>query len=301
MATRLFRAALLATMMSASLPAAALQDAEEIVVRAPMTADEIESASHAMARTLTAMTVGDQVPRWTMPICPRVEGLDAELAAQVDSAIRSIGAEAGAKIAGRRCKPNVFVVFTRESAGLAQKLADRLPAPRNRNGRIERSAFAAATGPLRWETRTSTHDARHGPTVANSAALMGAGDGFLLRTELPTTDSVEPSLIRKQTRAAIDGMMVVVDGPASEGMELAQLAEYIAMVVLARPPMSASFNDHPSILNLASYRPPGPSPLRLSEWDRAYLAGLYSAPADRSASATRSIIAQRMTETLSNN
>ena len=292
-------AALAAAAMAAG--AGHAQDDSEIVVSARMSAADIGKASHDMARTLTQMTVGDQVARWALPICARVEGLDQPLVEQVRHTIHTVGKAAGAKMATGRCKPNVFVIFSNDSAGLAEKLADRLPAPANRDGKVERSAFTAARGPLRWETRVSLHDARHGPRVVNSAALMGSGDGFLMNAELPTTESSEPSLIRKQTKAAIDGMMVLVDGKASQGVELVQLSEYIAMVVLARPPMSAVFDNHPSILNLGKHQPPGSSPLRLSEWDRAYLAALYAAPADRSAAAARSLIAYRMKRELAKN
>lgn len=276
------------------------QDDTEIVVSAEMRKEQIDKASHEMARTLTEMSVGDQVPRWAMPVCTRVEGLDRELADRVRQTVFAIGKQAGVRMARGRCNPNVLVVFSKNPDGLSKELADRLPKPRNRDGVVERSAFVGSRGPLRWETRVSIHDARHGAQVNNSAALMNSGD-WNKNIDLPTTDSTDATMIRKPTKAAIDGMMVVVDGKAAEGLELDQLSEYLAMVVLARPPMSATFDEHPSILNLGKHRPPGSNPLRLSEWDRAYLVALYDTPLDRSASAARSLIAQRMSRELAKN
>lgn len=280
-----------------SAPSAAQDGADDIVVQATMSKEDIAKASHDMARSLTAITVGGQVPRWTRPICARVEGVAEQQAEIVSATLKKVAGEAGARLAGRKCDANVFVIFTSDGAGLAQRLADRLPMPRQRDGRVERDAFTDATGPLRWETRVSLHDARHGPLVANSAALLNSGD-YALDLDVPSVDSADPSLIRRKTKASIDGMMVLVDAKAATGMTMGQLAEYVAMVVLARPPMSVTFEAHPSILNLAAYSPPGPSPLHLSEWDRAYLTALYSAPADRSASAARSLMAKRMTAAL---
>lgn len=283
---------------SLSAPAVAQEESSDIVVTAQMTADEIGKASHEMARTLTSVPVSDQVPRWTTPVCARVDGLDPSLSARVAATIKSVGAGAKVKLAKPGCNPNAFVIFTNKGSELALEVADRLPLADDWGSRVERAAFTAATGPLRWETRVSIHDADNGPMTTTSAALMSNTDPYLAYNA-PMSDSTNSSLIRKQTKAAIDGMTVIVDANAAAGMELSQLAEYIAMVVFARPPMSASFEKHPSVLNLAKHQPPGSNPLRLTDWDRAYLAALYAAPLDRSASATRSIIAKRMITQLS--
>lgn len=282
----------------ACTPLLAQGESSDIVVTAQMTADEIGKASHEMARTLTSVPVSDQVPRWTTPVCVRVDGLDPPLSLRVAAAIKSIGTAAKVKLAKPRCNPNVFVIFTTRASELASEVANRLPLPDDGGGRVERAAFKAAKGPLRWETRVSIHSADTGPMTTTSAALMSNTDPYLAYN-VPMSDATSASLIRKQTKAAIDGMTVIVDGNAAAGMELDQLAEYIAMVVFARPPMSASFEKHASILNLVKHQPPASNPQRLTEWDRAYLAALYAAPLDRSASATRSIIAKRMADQLS--
>lgn len=291
-------ATLLITASCASAPLTAQEEPSDIVVTAQMTADEIGKASHEMARTLTSVPVSDQVPRWATPVCARVDGLASSLSSRVAETIKSIGTAAKVKLAKSGCNPNAFVIFTNKSSELASEVADRLPLADDRGSRVERAAFTAATGPLRWETRVSIHDADNGPMTTTSAALMSNTDPYLAYN-VPISDATHSSFIRKQTKAAIDGMTVIVDANAATGMELDQLAEYIAMVMFARPPMSASFERHSSILNLAKHQPPGSNPLRLTDWDRAYLAALYAAPLDRSASATRSIIAKRMTTQLS--
>ncbi len=279
-------------------PVAAQQaSSTDIIVEGHALPAESESAAHAMADQVTATTVGGQVARWVDPLCVRVEGLTEEYAGRVTATISDIAADAGARLAGTRCDANVFVLFTNGADGVAAALTrqDR-PMFRQLNAG-ERERFTRGPGPLRWVARIALRETRRGPLGANSAALMGSGD-YNMRIDVPVTDSYDASMVRRPTRASIDGMILVVDVAAAEGLTLNHLSEYAAMVILAQPPMEADFSAFPSVLRLGAYQPgqaPGP---RLGEWDRAFLSALYAAPMDRAAESSRSMVAGRMARRL---
>ncbi len=297
---------LLAAMMS--LPTSAQQAAvqepptpsSDITVTAPVEHQMLEEQARAMVRLATAVTPAGQVARWNEPICLRVEGLEQPLADRVAGTINTIVLEVGARVGRGGCNANVFLLFTNDPASISAAIAGRGAAFFRSSSAIEAQRFVAGPGPLRWASRLSTRDARRGRLTASSAALMNSGD-YNMGLDAPTTDSYDATLLRRPTRGSIDGMIVLVDGPAATGLSLDHVAEYAAVVILSQPQQAADYSELPSVLALGAYRPSDQAGPRYGAWDRAFLSALYAAAMDRSANASRSIVARRMQRNLGGN
>jgi hypothetical protein len=116
--------------------------------------------------------------------------------------------------------------------------------------------------------------------------VAASADGSPLTTSMPTASSAQldgvPTYssdgngLRAQFRAVRDMLAVVaiVDVTKVAGFDWAQVTDYIAMAGLTKIDLDGGSGDTPSILRLFN-APPDSRPQSLSEWDRAFLQGLY--------------------------
>jgi hypothetical protein len=87
-----------------------------------------------------------------------------------------------------------------------------------------------------------------------------------------------PSRLRRATRQDFLRVLVIVDARQSEGVQLQALADYLAMVSLAQLDPEGETVGTPTILNLFADHDSGrPMPAAMTQWDEAYLEGLYTA------------------------
>lgn len=273
-------------------------EAAEIVVTAPdADAADIQSRAHDLVSAITATTVSGQVARWTEPVCLRVAGVSDATAARVRATFETVAVTAGVELGRLNCDPNILVTFTVDADALAAVVAERQPRLVRELDRSERELLLGGIRPLRWWARTSVTSSRGSRPGASSAALLNSGD-YRVNSDAPVTNEYVSTLIRRPTEASLDGMSIIVDVPRAEGLSLAALSEYVAIVALTMPRMSEDFSGFDSVLALGGYRPGVGNERRLSDWDRAFLASLYSVPADRIASAQRSLVAQAMADRL---
>ena len=73
----------------------------------------------------------------------------------------------------------------------------------------------------------------------------------------------------------INAVVVLVDANATGKITLAQLADYISVVSLSQIDLSADLSRVDSILALFSPTRPAVPPAGITEWDYAFLNGLY--------------------------
>lgn len=69
-------------------------------------------------------------------------------------------------------------------------------------------------------------------------------------------------------------MIVLIDASRARGVSYGQLAAYVGMVALAEIRIDSTVSSAPSILQLFSDIAK-PAPAGLTEWDEAFLRGLY--------------------------
>lgn len=127
------------------------------------------------------------------------------------------------------------------------------------------------------------------PSTAPASATSGVidhgfqGSNFSIGGGLTVLRVDTPSIVNPQTVQSIEHSFVVLETRAIFGMELLQIADYAAMRGLAITASTLPAGED-SILTLFAAGAEG-APRRLTAVDRGYLAGLYRAPANRTAAA----------------
>ncbi|UAK25185.1 hypothetical protein [Sphingomonas nostoxanthinifaciens] len=205
--------------------------------------------------------------------------------------IRQVAETVDIPVAHGRCTPDILIVSASDADAFTRTLVKRHPAlgrPRGFNG------FGGAglappsqirpllvSRPVRW-----FHTSATGP-----AADVGVGSG----ARSGWGSSFQASRIRLATRENMVLAMIVVDPDRVVGATWDQLADYLAMVALARPRLDADFRDAPSILSL--FTPDGAMQDRvaaLTPEDRAFLRALYASDTGHTATMQRANIVDRM-------
>lgn len=203
--------------------------------------------------------------RWDRRVCVGVVNLRQEAAQVIIDRVSAAAEVVDLQPDGPGCRPNILVIATDDSDGLANALVEASPLafrPRYSGAaRSERAleAFRVSDRPVRWWSvslpviRDTGEPAVRLP--GRSAPLI-PGSGRL-RTE------VTNRLVRS---------FVIVDVSRIEGVTFQQLGDYVAMIALSQIDLEADTASFDTVLNL--FNAPGRADT-LTDWDRSYLTSLY--------------------------
>jgi hypothetical protein len=216
---------------------------------------------------------GEFVGRWGTSVCPIAVGVSDEQAhfiqqriVEVQNAVRRKKPDPDEK-----CRPNLFVIITDEVDQVLADWKERDPGMfrwKNREG----VARSAGTGPVRTWHNAILAVADGGPMNQGSAL-----------SQVSTTSPIDlsaPACPLKGRIAAgcwehINAVVVLVDASATGKVTLSQLADFISVVSLSQIDLSADLGGIDSILRLFAQPRPEVPPTGLTEWDYAFLRGLY--------------------------
>jgi hypothetical protein len=212
-----------------------------------------------------AMPDEDQLPTWERRICPGVVGLGARQAQFIIDRMAQRAHDVDLGVRGPGCRIDILIFFTPDADRLAAVLADEyddLFGVVQRDDTVQSlgeaglASFIASDRPVRWWHVSRTYTGRGG--------LVGEGG-------MVAVDS--PSRVRRSTNQRFSNVVIIVDVGQAQGVRFDALADYLSMVALAQLDPDADFSGFPTVLNLFGRSPP----LAMTQWDAAYLEGLYSA------------------------
>ena len=212
--------------------------------------------------------------RWHDRLCVGVVNVRAELGQALADRVSQVGMELGLDIGEPGCRANVFIVFTDDGAALADAMVEesrrafRIGVGGLDRGRGALEEFRTAERPVRWWHVSLPVNA---DTGQRAVRLAGDVDEFGNPTA-PTIGVFAASRLSTQFRDDLKKAMIVVDIDELGGVNLAQLADYLAMVALAQIDPDADTAGYDTILNLFA-DPAGVD--GLTEWDVSYLTSLY--------------------------
>lgn len=278
-------AALAALMMaqSGATDAARTTESEEIVVIAPA-AEEVR----AFVDALSLESSSGQLARWDRTICPGVIGATRSAAEFILDRIAVRAYEVDLDVGEPGCRPNIIVIVTDDSDGMAEGLRGTRAVAHhsdggNTRGRAAYRQFSESERPVRWWHVTQTVGADGNPVSEGSPPMLRVG---------------AVGRIRATTREDFSHVILILDVNRTTGVSLGALADYVAMAALAQLDPEADVSEQPSILNVFAERDAGRrGPTAMTEWDLDYLAGLYAAPSNsRNSRQQQRAIEQRMRE-----
>ena len=222
---------------------------------------------------------GEFVGRWGKFVCPMAVGVSDEQAQFIQSRIIEIQNTVRKKQpnADADCDPNLFIIISDEVDQVLANWKERDPGMfrwKSREG-VSRSG---GTGPVRtWHNAILTgadNEAINSVSPLNQiSALSQTSTGSRLDIGAPSCPL--QGRIAAGCWEHINAVVVLVDAKATGKVTLAQLADYISVVSLSQIDLSADLSRVDSILALFSPTRPTVPPAGITEWDYAFLMGLY--------------------------
>ncbi|HEV7352369.1 MAG TPA: hypothetical protein VGN74_04495 [Brevundimonas sp.] len=216
--------------------------------------------------------------RWRDPVCVGVVNLRADAAAFIADRVTAVAADLGVDAGREGCRPNIAVIATDDASTLAAALTEarrrafRTGATGTDRGGAALRDFVETERPVRWWQTSLPIDSRTGQRAVRAPGVCrgecrGVGDF----APIVVVDSA--SLLRSTIIDNLQRAIVIIDVDDIQNVSLAQLADYVAMVSLAQIDPNAQTDSYASILNVFAMPDTAEG---LTEWDRAYLAGLYN-------------------------
>lgn len=247
-----------------------------------------------------ATSEDDPLARWEEGVCVGAVGLDPsqlqQLVDRVSLRARAVGLRPGRP----GCRANVMIVFSDDSDAITRQIVDQrrdmlgFYSGDNRvtAGRDAMEEFANTPRPIRWWHVSSTGVGSMRPDAARTrqssgrtaaaAAASGGGAGIASGQgsphDLQGADAVRSNGSRARTpesRNELSYALIIVDARRVADIPASAWMDYVAFNALAQINPDARTTYYPTILNLFSG---SSTPLTgLTDWDLAYLDGLYRA------------------------
>lgn len=263
-------AAILCCASIAALPARAADttQSETIVVNGQTP----ERLQQFVERVSANSAMSDQLARWDTSICTSLAGLPRRQAEFVADRIAQRAMAVGLQPGAPGCQANVSVIFTSNSDEVAQRMFEQdrqmFAYYQETNvatlGQAAFNEFLHSDAPVRWWHVSHTVGA-DGIALSGDASAGGISNAPVQRAS--------GTRLRSETREDMRRAIIIVDARRVGDAQLAALADYISMVALAPIDPSVNTSGFPSVLNL--FASSGERPTEMTQWDRAYLDGLY--------------------------
>ncbi|MGO4410560.1 MULTISPECIES: hypothetical protein [unclassified Brevundimonas] len=297
----------LAVLLSATpvqdLPAAqaapGVEDAPVRLEDVEVTGRSLESMIDDFVGSVAAPNPNRSLARWRGKLCIGAAHFEPETAQYLVDRVSTVASDLGLRTGAPGCSPNVLIIAASDANSMAAQMTQdskhtfRMGGSGMDRGGAALGAFQSSNQPVRWWQVSMPVDAVTGERVTR---IPGECQGSCesVYSYVPVLN-VFASRLSTQIVDDIFRTIVVVDANQLANVQIQQLADYIAMVTFAQIDPKADTSRYASILNV--FDAPE-SVISLTEWDKAYLAGLYDTQRTRkSLSAARSEITSSIQRT----
>ena len=193
----------------------------------------------------------ESLVRWNKPICPLVAGIPAEQGEFVLQRISQAARDAGAELAGEKCKPNFHVVLTPEPEQLLDLWRKRAPKLYGMTPPAQVRRILGKPRPVRawynvWDACGQGVD---------TGTIIGGDTNFGLAAGTPYgTGCLKDSRLTFSVVQSISSVIVLVDLDDTKEIKLGPLTDYISMLGLTDVDLDGDWGDEPTILRLFAAR-----------------------------------------------
>lgn len=244
-------------------PPAGIAALEAVTVKGRKRERVFEERVSTFVSSVTVRSHTESLARWQVPVCPFVTGAAAEQNEYMRQHLRQIARDAGAPLGSSECGANLVVVLSKEPEALLRDWwsQDHRMFSHDRGvGGVER--FLRSEAPVRaWYNACSVS-----PRWAKSNAHQRV---------LPCDTGEPGSRLSWGSVRAIYSVIVVVDFGRIGGLDVGQIADYVAVIGLAQIRPGSELGRLPTILRLFS-EAGAARPRALSSWDKSFLRSLYA-------------------------
>lgn len=219
--------------------------------------------------------------RWNTPLCVGVANLQRDVAQAIIDRVSDVAGELDVTVGEPGCRANALIVATDDGAAMARGMVDRRPrafdigSTQMTQSTSTLEAFKADDRPVRWWQISTPVDSETGNRAIRLAGDLDPSTG---QPGAPVVYVFAASRLVSQIRDDMSKVIIIVDIDDVSGMPVNKLADYLTMVTLAQIDDDADSARYDTVMNLFDT----PEQVDgLTEWDMAYLRGLYSAEQNR--------------------
>ena len=216
----------------------------------------------------------EAIARWNLPICPQVAGLTRDKGEFVLYQISQVARTAGVQLAGEKCEPNFFVVVSSQPDKVLQNWIDHYGLRYDRTyGIAEYNRALESHSPVRILYNAELRPAiSHGAAKDSQQKQMGSS---ITASGAPSNWIYDRSRLDYVEVKTLNSAFIVVDANRVVGLNMTQLADYVAMAGMTRMRVDANIDAAmpPTILRM--FQNPKDAPQSLTNWDQAFLYSLY--------------------------
>lgn len=246
-----------------------------------VTGRRLDSVIRDFINEVAAPNYNRGLARWSDSVCVGAAYLSNDAAQYLVDRVSAVADDLKLKIGAPGCTPNILIVATDDANRLAQDMVDRSPRSFRAGGSgmdrggAELRRFVQSDRPVRWWQVSTPYD-----TETGMRATRVPGDGSdngnpgQVLMYAPSSRTPIASRLTSHIQDKIFSTIILVDVNKLNGLSIDQLADYIAMVSFAQIDPASDTSRYASILNL--FADPQAA-TGLTQWDKAYLAGLYDA------------------------
>ena len=252
--------------------ASATEALDEVTVTAQRA--ELAKRVTAFVDTITGPHFDAGLPRWGKPVCPLVSGLLRDEGEFMLGRISDIARAAGVPLAGEKCRPNLYILVSKQPQELLRAMDRRnvwFTFGYAATNRVV-DDFISKSAPVRvlyrdFPTWPCIHPPCDVPTVSvpKVGPITISGDSWSFDSHGPDYSSIW----------YVFRGFVIIDAAQLQGVTRGQFADYVALVSFAQLKASDSLQDAPTILKLFDSTPQA-APAGMTDWDRAFLRALYT-------------------------
>jgi hypothetical protein len=249
-------------------------DLEDVEVTGP----PLNSLIRNFVTEVAAPNRGRGLARWDEALCVGAANLRGEVAQYLVDRVSTVAEDVGLTPGEPGCSPNVIIIASDNPSALAQQLVEergrafRLGGTGMDRGGAALRAFEASQAPVRWwQVSMPTNSETGERAVRIPGECQGSCSSPL--DAAPVVNVFAASRLTTQIVDTIFRTVVILDVNQVDKVSLVQLADYVAMVTLAQIDPEADTARYASILNLFGGEDGAAE--GLTDWDKAYLQGLY--------------------------
>lgn len=222
---------------------------------------------------------GSGLARWRDKVCVGVGNLETETAQYIVDRVSTVARDLGLRAGEPGCDPRILIIATTNANSFTRDLIANRPrlflvgGARMDLGRNALRKFESTDRPVRWWNVSAPIDTETGEIAVRIPGYVGAEGGT--GSPLDFAPHIGVFAASRLTTQIVDDTMrsfVIIDVDRLNGVSLPQLSDYIAFIALAQIDPNADTSGYVSVLNV--FDDPGQTD-GLTNWDRAYLTGLY--------------------------
>jgi hypothetical protein len=281
-----------------------------------VTATKSREAFHNFTRTFATPTVNTgKIPRWERRVCPVVVGQNPHFTTFIMQRVKYIALAAGAPVnTEASCTPNIEIVFTTTPQALLDSVRKNDPEYLGyATSSAQQAALAIVARPIQAWYTTETVDL-NGKSWVDTGRSVGSGitmknfnasamvDGGAVSGDTLSMDSAHfaqssGSRINDGIHSGFNHILIVIDSTKLAGQKIVPLADYISMLALTQLNSLDACQQLSSIVNIMAAKCDHATD-GLTQYDLAYLQGVYKMQAGRSGILQRNEIGDDMTDAL---